>query len=102
MSKVQEFDLVIRPTKLVHGQGLCKLMTEEKRETYPNCLFVGLKDEWLSDIAYFLTYGKCLDHLKGKDRRSLQLRVAKFVIIDDVLYNKGLYGMFLRCVDTDQ
>ena len=26
----------------------------------------------------------------------------KFVIIDDVLYKKGLDGMFLWCVDADQ
>ena len=77
-------------------------MTEGKKETYPNCLFVGLKDEWLSDIAYFLTYGRCLEHLRGKEWRILQLRVAKFIIIDDVLYKKGLDGMFLRCVDVDQ
>ena len=78
-------------------------MTEKKEEeTYPNCLVVGLKDEWFSDIAYFLTYGECLDHLKGMDRRILQLRVAKFVIVNDVLYKRGLDGMFLRCIDTDQ
>ena len=40
--------------------------------------------------------------MKGKDRRSLQLKAAKFVIVDDVLYKRGLDGMFLRCVDVNQ
>ena len=77
--KVQEFDLDIYPTKLVRGQGLCKLIAEgEKEESYPSCLLVSLKDEWYSDIAHFLTYRTCPDHLKGKDRCTLQLRVANF------------------------
>lgn len=82
---------------------MCKLIAEnEKEELYPTCLFVGVKDEWYSDVAYFLTCGRCPDHLKGKDRCTLQLRVAKFIIVDDILYKRGLDGMFLRCVDTDQ
>ncbi len=99
---MQEFNLDIRSTKLVHGQGLYKVIEEsEKEETYSTCLLVGLNDEWFSDIAYFLTYWRCLDHLKGKERRSIQIKVAKFVIVDDILYKKGLDGMFLRCVDAN-
>ena len=46
VSKVQEFDLDIQPTKLVYEKGLCKLIAKsEKEETYPTCLFVGLKDD---------------------------------------------------------
>ena len=103
VSKVQEFDLDIKPIKMVYGQGLCKLISERKEEeTYRNCLLVGLKDEWYSNIAYFLTYGQYPNHVKGKYRRSIQLKVAKFVIIDDILYKKGLDGMLLRCVDSNQ
>ena len=81
---------------------MCKLIADgEREESCPSCLFVGLKDEWFSDISYFLTYGRCPDHLKGKEQRNLQLRPAKFVIIDDILYKRGLGGMFLRCVDTN-
>ena len=61
-----------------------------------------LKDKWYSDITYFLTYGECLDHVKGKDQKSLQLKAAKFVIVYDILYKRGLDGMFLKCVDTNQ
>lgn len=103
MSKVQEFDLDIKPTKMVHDQGLCKLISENKEEeAYPNYLLVGLKDEWYSNIAYFLTYGECPNHVKGKDRRSLQLKATKFLIIDDILYKRGLDGMILRYVNSNQ
>jgi hypothetical protein len=30
MSFIQEFDLEIKPTKIVRGQGLCKLATESQ------------------------------------------------------------------------
>lgn len=30
VSKVQEFDLEIKPTKLVRGQALCKLIIEDQ------------------------------------------------------------------------
>lgn len=32
VSKIQEFNLDIKPTKLVRGQGLCKLIVEGKEE----------------------------------------------------------------------
>ncbi|KAH9310331.1 hypothetical protein KI387_044736, partial [Taxus chinensis] len=33
--KVQEYDLDIRPTKLVRGKGLCQLMAENKDSEVP-------------------------------------------------------------------
>lgn len=77
-------------------------MKERKEEEYfPTFLSIGLKDDWFSNIAYFLTYGQCLGHLTGKEKRNLKLKVTKYVIMDDVLYKKGLNGMFLKCIDTD-
>ncbi|KAH9309891.1 hypothetical protein KI387_037802, partial [Taxus chinensis] len=77
IAKVQEYDLDIKPTKLVRGRGLCQLMAENKDSEVPeekdNCidgmwgqpkkddslpmvLFVATSDEWYSDITFFLTY----------------------------------------------
>ncbi|KAH9292584.1 hypothetical protein KI387_042229, partial [Taxus chinensis] len=66
VTKVQEYDLDIKPTKLVRGRGLCELMTEIKAsvpeadqdgidEDLPAVLFIDLVEEWYSNIAYFLT-----------------------------------------------
>lgn len=47
MTKIQEYDLDIRPTKLMRGQGLCKLIAENRVDTeeeFPLTLFVGLQD----------------------------------------------------------
>lgn len=58
----------IRPTKLVRGQGLCCLIAEnkEEEEKLPLALFVSLQDEWFTDVAHYLTYGECLEHLSAK------------------------------------
>lgn len=55
VSNIQEFNLDIKPTKLVRGQGLCNLIVESKNEMtkeLPLVLFVGLQDSWFADIAY--------------------------------------------------
>lgn len=105
VAKAQEFDLEIKPTKLVRGQGLCKLIMENDvipEGDIPLSLFIGLKDTWFSNVAYYLTYGECPTHFTTKEQRNLKLKEAKYVIVDDILYKRGLDGMFLRCVDEDQ
>ena len=102
VSKVQEFDLKIKPTKLVRGQGLCRLVFENEEEIGEEqalVLFVSLTNSWFSNITYYLTYGECLEHLTGKAKRTLKLRFDMYIIMDDILYKKGLDDMFLRCVD---
>ncbi|XP_059067483.1 uncharacterized protein LOC131858300 [Cryptomeria japonica] len=105
VTKIQEYDLDICPTKTVKGQGLCKLIAENKieiDEALPLTLFVGLQDTWFFDVAYYLTYGSFSGHLSTKEQRHLKLKEAKYVIWQDVLYKKGLDGTYLRCVDKPQ
>lgn len=87
IAKIQEYDLEIRPTKLVCGRGLCQLIFENIAKQYeldvpkdlPKELFSSTIDEWYSNIAYFLTYGECPQHLSFKEKRSIKLKVANFV-----------------------
>ncbi|XP_059066677.1 uncharacterized protein LOC131857908 [Cryptomeria japonica] len=105
VTKIQEYDLDTHPTKMVKGQGLCKLIADtgvEIDEGLPLTLFVGLQDTWFSNVAYYLTYGSFLGHLSTKEQRNLKLKAAKYVILQDVLYKKGLDGTYLRCVDKPQ
>ena len=62
IAKVQEYNLDIKPTKLVRGKGLCKAIAkgsskdkEEMKEEMSLILFISNVDEWFSNIAYFLT-----------------------------------------------
>ena len=64
IAKIFEFDIEIRPTKLIKGQGLARLMVEsdykalelnmegstEKISEYPNIFQSG----WYKEIVYFL------------------------------------------------
>ena len=65
VSKIQEYDLDIRPTKLVKGQGLVKTLTEGNEKAlgmiYQNDLELTSSElqrlsqlEWYKDIIYYL------------------------------------------------
>jgi hypothetical protein len=45
VSKIQEYDLEIKPTKIIKGQGLAKLMTKGNEEA------LGLKDEHCNMVS---------------------------------------------------
>ncbi|XP_059076546.1 uncharacterized protein LOC131875864 [Cryptomeria japonica] len=56
IAKIQEYDIDIKPTKLVHGHGLCKLIAENnsngnvaQESELPLILFVSTTDEWCVD-----------------------------------------------------
>ena len=85
MAVVQEFDLDIKPSKLVNGQGLCKLAAKAQdqanqdpgwdneialwrgEETY---ISSGL-DSWYKDLAHLLHHGTCPKNLNTRERRAL-------------------------------
>lgn len=77
IAKVQEYDIEIKPTKLVRGNALCRALVEDQQveeEDTPKVFMVRLQDPWFSNIAYFLTYGDYPDGLTAKKRRDLKKR----------------------------
>lgn len=62
---------------------------------------VSLQDPRFSNIAYFLTYGECLEGLNAKQKRDLKKKALRYVIHDDILYKKAIDGTFMRCVDKE-
>ncbi|XP_059077939.1 uncharacterized protein LOC131876533 [Cryptomeria japonica] len=106
VSKIQEFNLDIKPTKMVRGQGLCRLMAEnESREvdSLPLTLFIDHQDSWFTNVAYYLTYGDCPDHLSPREKRNLRLNAAKFgvpqKIVTDNASNFSSSKLSLFCYD---
>ena len=49
---VQEFDLDIKPTKLVKGQGLCKLAVEAQDQAIPYSEWENKIELWCNEIEY--------------------------------------------------
>jgi len=99
VTKVLEFDLEIKPTKLIKGQGLAKLLAEE------NCKVLGLnfmddnlegkilepvddmtvdsklaKCNWYKDVIYFLKYFKPPPDYDKTRVRLLKLKTIKYCI----------------------
>lgn len=76
-------DLEIKPSKLVKGQGLCKLLVEaldlqeEEEEGWENevdmlqreVLYIAAStNSWYNDLKYYLTHGRSPSHLDARKR----------------------------------
>ena len=114
VSKIQEYELEIRPTKLIKGQGLAKLLTQGNEEAlgivcqnelsapvFPPKLQC-LDHHWYSDIIFFLQNLTCPQHLKGHKRRSLRLKVVSYCITQEALRWRNPDGIILRCVKEQE
>jgi hypothetical protein len=110
--KIQEYDLEIKPTKLIKGQGLSQMLTEgneqdldqvcqnsQSRPTLSSELQKLEQHEWYADIIFFLSNLTCPSHLIGHKRRALILKETKYCIIHDGLGWRNPDGVILRCVD---
>ena len=58
------------------------------------------ESSWLTPIVSFLQDG----HLPqdADEAKKIRKRAARFTILNDVLYKKGFYMLYLRCVDDDE
>ena len=106
IAKIMEYDMDIKPTKLVKGMGLAKLLSDS------NCQALGLhlmaeqpvqeelqaeqekerimdhyaESTWYADIVHFLLYLQCLEHLDKKVARSLKLKTTEYCLIEQQLF----------------
>jgi ribonuclease HI len=117
IAKILEFDLEIKPTKLIKGQGLAKLLAES------NCKALGISFineqaesfnqnfqdalslatcSWYKDILYFLQELRPPDGMEKSKARALKLKAVRYCLIDQALYWKDPSGVFLRCLDPQE
>jgi hypothetical protein len=97
---VQEFDLDIKPSKLVKGQGLCKLAAEAQDKVNEDSgwenemtlwcgeasyISLGL-ESWYGNLTYLLHHGTCPENLNPRERRALRLKSAQYRLINLVLF----------------
>ena len=116
MTALQEYDLEIKPTNIVRGQGLCQLTAQsndpenqeadwEQEEATPTGFFNALETaafEWYDHIRFFLHNGFSPETLDPKKCRALRLKSAPYQLINDVLFRKNCDGVFLRFLEKDQ
>jgi hypothetical protein len=121
LAKIQEFDLEIKPTQLVKGQGLAKLLAEsnfralginnsQEEEEWVDVN--ELEDQmvenrieekfassnWYKDIVTYLLTLKCPADLSPSKSRTLKLHAVKYCISEKRLYWKDPLGFLLVCL----
>lgn len=127
IAKMIEFNIELKPTKLVRGQGLAKLLVEE------NCRSLDIdflckiekndqaeKEEvaetkrkksmaenlascnWYARTINFLMKLEIPSGLSTSQARTLKLRAAKYCINKNLLYWRDPSRIFLRCLDKEQ
>jgi ribonuclease HI len=122
IAKILEFDLEIRPTKLIKGQGLAKLLAEancqalgvnfmnecsgiqqgQLSETDPQREPALARCPWYKDVIYFLQELRPPDGLQRNKARALKLKAVRYCLIDQILYWKDPLGVLLRCMDPQE
>ena len=113
-----EYDLEIKPAKLIKGQGLAKLMVQS------NCDVMGIKfianmlenpqeetttkvsqkfidSPWYMDIIYVLRNLQAPPGLSKTKARFLNLKATTFCILDKSLYWKYPGAILLSCLLED-
>jgi hypothetical protein len=122
IANILEFDIEIKPTKLVKGQGLSRLLVESNYKalgvnfinSYSENQQAELSDEdpqltpplagctWYKDIIFFLQKLQPHDGMEKSKVRALKLKSIKYCLIDQVLYWKYPLGVLLRCIDPQE
>ena len=112
MTALQEYDLEIKPAKIVKGKGMCLLFAKsndpkdqqtkwEQEEAAPTGSINAIETttpEWYDHIKFFLNHGFSLKTLDSKKRRALRLNSTPYQFIDNVLFRKNYDGFFPRCL----
>ena len=105
-----EYDLEIKPTKLIKGQGLAKLMAKSNMHPLDINLIAAMSEHenggsliqvsemflqslWYSDIVYVLQHLSPPPRMSRSKGRSLKLKSAKFYILNSALYWKDPGGI---------
>jgi hypothetical protein len=122
IAKILEFDLEMKPTKLVKGQGLARLLAEsnckalgvnfmnansenQQTDIPSNNLQINSKlteCSWYKDLIHFLQTLQPPTGLEKTKVRDLKLKAVRYCIVDHVLYWKYHVGVLLRCLDPEE
>jgi hypothetical protein len=115
---ILEYDIEIKPTKLIKGQGLAKLMAESNfhaldinflaavdeqgEQATPSMKEVFLNSPWYADLIFVFHNLQVPPGLTKTKDRFLKLKALKFFILEGNLYWKDLGGILLNCLLKDE
>jgi hypothetical protein len=110
-----EYDLDIKPTKLIKGQGLSQMMTQSnfellgvnfivdlsqdvEEEVPPQVSQKCLDSSWYSDIIFVLQNLQAPPELTKTKAIFLKQKATKFCVLNSSLYWKDPRGVLLKCL----
>ena len=109
-----EYDLDIKPTKLIKGQGLAKLMAESNLQALDINMVAALDEQegfpdptveekfqnspWYTDILYVLTNLNAPPEISKTKARFIKLKAINYCILNENLYWKNPNGLLLKCL----
>eukprot|EP00253_Pinus_taeda_P028659 PITA_28659 len=111
VTALQEYDLEIKPTKIVRGQGFCRLLagashiqesgdTDQTEEI--NQISITDSEPQYADLIFYLKNGYAPPNLSYKNKRAIRLKAKNFKIIDDVLFRQNYDSILLRCIEKPE
>ena len=120
IEKLMEYDIDIKPTKLVKGQCLVKLMTQSNLD----CLDINLNaeiseisddeeelvqidekyitSERYKDAVFFLQHHKAPTDLTKSKARFVKLKYLRYFVYDLNLFWKDTRGILLNCLTEEE
>eukprot|EP00253_Pinus_taeda_P021596 PITA_21596 len=111
VTTLQEYDLEIKPAKIVRGQGFCRLLagasniqesgdTEYTEEI--NQISITDPESKYADLIFYLKNGYAPPNISYKNKRTIRLKAKNFIIIDDVLFRQNYDSILLRCLEKPE
>eukprot|EP00253_Pinus_taeda_P009640 PITA_09640 len=120
IAKIQEYELEIKPTKLIKGQGLAKILSESncqalgismiieegRPEDHPSGIKMVEQNIYAKykgsprykNIVHYLLFLRCSLGLDRSKYRSLRLQAQKYIISNGLLYWKDPVRVLLLCL----
>eukprot|EP00253_Pinus_taeda_P019966 PITA_19966 len=116
IANILEYDIEVKPTKLIKGQGLAKIMTEtnfqaldineldnEQEMATPQINQAFLQSPWYTDICFVLLNLQAPLGLSRTKKRFLKMKASKFCIIDNIFEGKKkLLPLPLKPISTEK
>jgi len=111
VTSLQEYNIEIKPSKIVIGQGFFKILTGESNipaegdtgnnEHIFEVSVIDAKSQYV-DLIFYLKNGYAPPKLNYKRKRDLRLKSSHYETVDNVLFRRNYDSILLRCLEKSE
>lgn len=114
VTKVMEYDVDIKVTKLIRGKGLFEQLAGNTNNSVDDKekLVLSLQDQeqivvptpptsWLQEMTHFLLTSEC-PHSLNKEKRRYYIQSIPYLLLYSIAFRKYFHVVLLRCIAVDQ